>query len=298
MNREELLALCEKAPAIGSVKHGEFADYIVVLEQTKRGRNGQWEKSEAAYMSVDGRVAMANEDHRRQGKALHFEDPVVLVDDEEQLTLLVAATSEIYGRRHGIATSRKLTGTSAERSFPWEVAETSAIGRALGAMGYGVLPGSGLASAEDIQRAQEAPGGDGRGQPRRGGTGPSRPAPSVTAVPSRQGAARREETLEPAGNGHTLEAHVAPVAGVQQAALPGVTARRNRPVSPFQRQKLTELYEELFPGEESETGLDELFAEQVGHGIDEATYDEGRQVTAYLLREKRAPELAATGTRS
>src|SRR5690606_11851230 len=158
MSREELLALCEKAPAIGQVSHSEFVDYIVVLEQTRRGRNGQWETVETAYMSVDGRVAMANEDHRRQGKALQFEDPVVLVDDDEQLTLLVAVNSEIYGRRHGIATSRKVTGTTAEKNFPWEVAETSAIGRALGAMGYGVLPGSGLASAEDVQRAQEAPG--------------------------------------------------------------------------------------------------------------------------------------------
>ncbi|HBY92650.1 MAG: hypothetical protein M5U01_23025 [Ardenticatenaceae bacterium] len=248
MTREELLALCEKAPAIGQVKHTEFVDYIVVLEQARRGSNGQWEKVETAYMSVDGRVAMANEDHRRQDKALNFEDPVVLVDDEEQLTLLVAVSSEIYGRRHGIATSRKIAGTSAEKNFPWEVAETSAIGRALGAMGYGILPGSGLASADDVQRAQEAPERGDRGR------------------------------RQPATNGLARSA----------------AERRTRPVSPFQRQKLHELYEELFPGQPAETGLDELFLDQVGHSIDEASYDEGRQVTAYLLREKRAPEVAAT----
>lgn len=258
MTRDELLSLCEKTPAIGQVSHSEFVDYIVVLDQTRRGPNGQWEKVETAYMSVDGRVAMANEDHRRQGKALHFEDPVVLVDDEEQLTLLVAVSSELYGRRHGIATSRKLTGTAAEKGFPWEIAETSAIGRALGAMGYGILPGSGLASAEDVQRAQEAPGSKGAetGERDRGGRGRG----------------------QPATNGFTRSA----------------ADRRTRPVSPFQRQKLQELYEELFPGQAVEDGLDELFLEQVGHGIDEATYDEGRQVTAYLLREKRAPDLAVS----
>lgn len=269
MTREELLALCEKAPAIGQVKHGEFVDYIVVLEQTRRGPNGQWEKVEAAYMSVDGRVAMANEDHRRQGKALHFEDPVVLVDDEENLTLLVAVSSELYGRRHGIATSRKLAGTNAERAFPWEVAETSAIGRALGAMGYGVLPGSGLASAEDIQRAQETADGKSAGGDSPNGRG---------KIP--RSAQDRGERI-----------YSRPVA---TGAPRRVAERRTRPVSPFQRQKLHELYEELFPGEPAEAGLDELFFEQVGHGIDEATYDEGRQVTAYLLREKRAPDPTAT----
>ena len=80
----------------------------------------------------------------------------VLVDSPEQLTLQVTVTSEIYGVRHGIATSRKKTGTNAEKNWPWEVAETSSIGRALAAMGYGLLPGSGLASAEDMLRADAA----------------------------------------------------------------------------------------------------------------------------------------------
>jgi hypothetical protein len=65
----------------------------------------------------------------------------------------VTVTSEVYGTRHGIATSRKKGGANAEREFPWEVAETSAIGRALAAMGYGLIPGAGLASAEDMLRA-------------------------------------------------------------------------------------------------------------------------------------------------
>ena len=151
MTREEILALCRKAHDLGSVKHEDFADYIIVLEQRRRVGD-QWQTSEHAYMAVDGKLAMANEDHRKQSKRLDFADPKVLVDNAEQLTLQVAVTSEIYGARHGIATSRKKGGTSAEREFPWEVAETSAIGRALAAMGYGLLPGAGLASAEDMLR--------------------------------------------------------------------------------------------------------------------------------------------------
>jgi hypothetical protein len=156
MTREEVLALCRKARDVGSVKHEEFADYVVVLE-SRRKVDEEWQAVEHAYMAVDGKLAMANEDHRKQGKRLDFHEPKILLDNPEQLTLQVTVTSEIYGTRHGIATSRKKGGTNAEREFPWEVAETSAIGRALAAMGYGLLPGAGLASAEDIVRAASAP---------------------------------------------------------------------------------------------------------------------------------------------
>lgn len=153
MTREEILALLNKARDVGSVKHADFIDYVVVLEG-RRKVNGEWQTTEHAYMTIDGKLAMANEDHRKQAKRLDFGEPKVLVDSSEQLTLQVTVTSEIYGVRHGIATSRKKTGTHAEKDWPWEVAETSAIGRALAAMGYGLLPGSGLASAEDMLRAE------------------------------------------------------------------------------------------------------------------------------------------------
>jgi hypothetical protein len=155
MTREEILALCNKAHDVGSVKHADFVDYVVVLESRRRAGD-KWQTVEHAYLAVDGKVAMANDDHRKQGKRLDFAEPKVLIDNAEQLTLQVTVTSEIYGTRHGIATSRKKNGTNAERDFPWEVGETSAIGRALAAMGYGLLPGVGLASAEDILRAQTA----------------------------------------------------------------------------------------------------------------------------------------------
>ncbi len=152
MTRDEILALCEKAIDVGAVKHSEFADYIVALPTSQWG-DGDVCVFERAYMRVDGKLAMANEDHRRQKKKLDFLEPRVLVDNPELLTLQVTVKSQVYGVRHGIATSRRNTGSSSEREFPWEVAETSAIGRALAAMGYGLLPGTGLASADDMFRA-------------------------------------------------------------------------------------------------------------------------------------------------
>lgn len=178
MAREDVLTYARKAGDVGTVAHEEFADYIVMLESQRRVGD-DWQATEQPYMAVDGKLAMANEDHRKQGKRLDFGEPKVLFNSDEQLTLLVTVTSELYGTRHGIATSRKQNGTRAEREFPWEVAETSAIGRALTAMGYGLFPGAGLASAEDMLRAGSNPstnsgnGGapstdrDGREYPRR-----------------------------------------------------------------------------------------------------------------------------------
>ncbi|MFQ6112267.1 MAG: hypothetical protein ACE5LX_09625, partial [Nitrospinota bacterium] len=165
MTREELLEVCRKAPTMGEVALEDFVDYILVLPRTQQVGE-EWVTVEGLYMAVDGKIAMANLDHRLAGKRLDFEPPMVLVDDEEQLTLMVTVTSEIYGRRHGIATSHKVGGSLIEQSNPWEVAETSAIGRALAAMGYGLLPGASLTSAEDVAPNPVAErGGEGRRAP-------------------------------------------------------------------------------------------------------------------------------------
>lgn len=248
MTRENLIKLCQQAPKIGSVGHEEFVDYIVVLDKVCRV-NGKWEKTEAAYMSVDGKVAMANEDHRRQEKKLHFEDPVVLVNNQQSLTLLVALNSEIYGRRHGIATSRKLGGSPYEATHPWEIAETSAVGRALSAMGYGVLPGSGMASAEDIKHARQAEM-----------TNLQKPAPRQSPGEYRQAV----RTSSKNQNG-----------------------RPTKPITGFQQQKIQQYFAELYPDHDTEIGVEQLFLQEVGRSLNHATYNDARHVMGYLLRQKR-----------
>jgi hypothetical protein len=253
MTREQILQIVRAAPGVGKVTHEEFADYVVALTQRKRGEDG-WQNLEHPYMTVDGKLAMANQDHLRQGKHLDFSPPQVLVDNEEQLTLMVMVTSDVYGTRHGIATSRRLGGTPAEREFPWEVAETSAIGRALSAMGYGLFPGSGLASAEDMLRVGTAePRRSGEGEPRTAGT------PAGSARPS------LNETRAAYSRGHP-------------------------PLSPVQRNKLTELWRALHGGDDLDAGegLDKMFLEAYKHGIGEATYEEGARITGLLLGELRA----------
>lgn len=253
MTREQILQVLRATPHVGQVTHEEFADYVVALTQRRRGEDG-WQNTEHPYMTVDGKLAMANQDHARQGKRLDFGSPQVLVDNDEQLTLVVTVTSEIYGTRHGIATSRRIGGTAAEREFPWEVAETSATGRALSMMGYGLFPGSGLASAEDMLRVgNEAP----RGSERRSAETEQRsgksPAPSLNETRS-------------------------------------TYTRSHPPLSPVQRNKLVELWRSLHGGGELEAteGLDRLFAENFKHGLSEATYEEGARLTGQLLGEIRS----------
>jgi hypothetical protein len=263
MTREQILEWCRLAPAVGAVKHEEFADYVVALQQRKK-IDDEWTTVETPYMAVDGKLAMANEDHRRQAKRLDFGPPQVLVDNGEQLTLLVTVTSEIYGTRHGIATSRRSGGTGAEREFPWEVAETSAIGRALSAMGYGLFPGSGLASAEDMLRV-----GDRRDSGRE---------------------ERHEPARSPAGNGNGSNRTAREEAERQPSATPQQPVRPRSPVSAVQRRKLIELYVKQHGGGEADAtrALDRLFVEAFKHGLSEASYEEGGHIMAGLLAAQKA----------
>lgn len=262
MTRDQILEVCRRAPSVGKVSHEEFADYVVGLQQRKRGEDG-WTTVEHPYMTVDGKLAMANEDHRRQAKRLDFGPPQVLVDNEEQLTLMVTVTSEVYGVRHGIATSRRIGGAQAEREFPWEVAETSAIGRALAAMGYGLFPGSGLASAEDMLR--------------------------VTGAERRLMDRAESSRIE----GSRTEGAPRPVAPAPQTSGLSGPASRAQLLSAVQRRKLVDLWRNLHGGSEAEAvrDLDALFFQAFKHGMSQATYEEGSRITGQLLGELRnAPQ--------
>lgn len=151
MTSEDILEICERAGAVGAVTHAEFANFVIVLSRSKKVDN-EWVNIENCYMPVEGKVAMARADHARQEKKMFVQPLTVLVNTEQSLTVQVVIQSEIYGTSVGTATSRLGKGTNAEKEQPYEVAETSAIGRALAGFGYGILPGSGLASAEDMER--------------------------------------------------------------------------------------------------------------------------------------------------
>lgn len=104
---------------------------------------------QTAYMKVDGRVAMAVDEHRELGKRLEIHTDFDTVFDKPICRALIV--SELKGETSGTA-EVKLGGSGVDSTNPLENAETSAIGRALGFMGYGLL-GGGIASAEEVEQA-------------------------------------------------------------------------------------------------------------------------------------------------
>jgi len=144
--------LCELALAQTPVQYHSF---IVLLEQRKKvggsEANPLWAEIRLPYLTVDGRVRMAIDEHEEAGRQLHIETAFVMDQTTGQPLARATVKSEVRGT--AVAHARIfLNGGGANRSNPVETGETSAVGRALGFLGYGCF-GTGVASAEDILRA-------------------------------------------------------------------------------------------------------------------------------------------------
>jgi hypothetical protein len=103
------------------------------------------------YMSVDGRVKMALDEHRENGANLLIQTAFETEPASEQLICRATVTSTMLGTATAHARVF-LRGTGVDATNPLENAETSAVGRALGFLGYG-LYGTGIASAEEVLSA-------------------------------------------------------------------------------------------------------------------------------------------------
>lgn len=100
------------------------------------------------YMTVARRVELAHEDNALESietEVVHH-DPVV-----------VKATVRVKGKPFtGISAVDLDTQRIIERENPYEIAETSAVGRALGFAGYGLIEG--IATADEMVRANSPRG--------------------------------------------------------------------------------------------------------------------------------------------
>ncbi len=161
MDRTRIRSQLRRCRAVGNVHPRDYTNYVVELRATPSDAG-----ETALYMTVSGRLLMAIRDHSEQGKRLDIvPDPTlhpagILKDTPDELIVRVVADSELYGRRFGTSrVDKRNPGLSG--SNPYEIAETSATGRALGALGYGLLASGGLASADDLDRGparlQEVP---------------------------------------------------------------------------------------------------------------------------------------------
>jgi len=131
----------------------KYRSFIVPIGQWKKvGESGDREIKvyvELPYMAVDGRVLMAIDEHMAQGRKLVIQ-PAEFKDDQVSGHKLCQITVKAELRGEATATARLfIGGGGANRDNPVETAETSAIGRALGFLGYGCF-GTGIASAEEM----------------------------------------------------------------------------------------------------------------------------------------------------
>ena len=105
------------------------------------------------YFAVDGRVKMALDEHRDKGGTFDLQTAFEVEPHSGQLVCRATVRSTLLGQF--TATARVFLGarSGVNASNPLENGETSAVGRVLGFMGYGLV-GSGIASAEEVQLAQ------------------------------------------------------------------------------------------------------------------------------------------------
>src|SRR3990172_9502095 len=109
-----------------------------------------WVEVETQYTTVAERVSALHES--RNGETVSIETGIVSEDDAH--VTMWAKVIVPAGSFWGHARSDKMAG-NIEGQSPLEVAETSAVGRALGFAGFGIVEG--IASADEIKAAGRGP---------------------------------------------------------------------------------------------------------------------------------------------
>jgi hypothetical protein len=178
---ERLCALAvEQTPA-------GYQSFITLIEQRRKVGGTRQAPVFAAvrqpYLSVDGRVKWARDEHLRAGKRFDVQTEFAVEPTSGQLLARATLTSEIYGTV--VAHARVfLGGDGVNESNPIETGETSAVGRALGMWGFGCY-GTGIASADEVVRVADRPEPGGTaGMASRAANGGSGSPPAAAAPPS------------------------------------------------------------------------------------------------------------------
>lgn len=129
-----------------------YRSFLTFIPQHKRVAGTRFKPAFAPirlpYMGVDGRVKMAQDEHREQGASLVIQTQFETEPASAQLVCRAVVTSSLLGTATAHARVF-LNGVGVDATNPLENAETSAVGRALGFLGYG-LYGTGIASAEEV----------------------------------------------------------------------------------------------------------------------------------------------------
>jgi len=155
--REDMLTQLESLPPVHGIKAIDYADYVLPMTNQQKVEvqgSEEYVQTTRLYMTVAGRVKMLNdaaEEHDWrvwENQKVIQDDPVVLQTRIEIQEIDDQGEPNSMGARHGL--SKAKGGDHA-----WEKMETASRGRAIAAWGFGVLPGSGIASFEEMQELSE-----------------------------------------------------------------------------------------------------------------------------------------------
>lgn len=101
------------------------------------------------YITVDGRIKMARDEHKEANKKLDIHPPQI-IEVAGKTLMSVQVDSELYGQATGTI-EVGVEGRGVDAFNPFANAQTSAIGRALGFLGYGLIGTGTVASAEEME---------------------------------------------------------------------------------------------------------------------------------------------------
>ena len=103
------------------------------------------------YRMIAGRVQECRDEHAKADKPYEIDTELLEVDGHVGKVILKATVKTMRGTATGHAAA--YDKTMIDKTAPYENAETSAVGRALGFLGYGLV--TGIASAEEVTEAKK-----------------------------------------------------------------------------------------------------------------------------------------------
>lgn len=175
---EDVIALLAGLPDVWGIAALDYLDFVQPLPQSKKVKRTN-ERGQVItdsvdcyvlYMSVAGRQKMINDAAEKHGWRVDFVpepvtptgaagyislEPRIVYREYVQIRLWTEGEVDpVLGSKPGTAWVPFSGGSNAAASNPYEKVETSARGRAIAAWGFGVFPGSGVASLEEMQGAR------------------------------------------------------------------------------------------------------------------------------------------------
>lgn len=155
--RDEIMVLLSDTPAWhgSTINMDDYIGYVVSISQTM-GRDSDKKTVWRLYTTVSGKIAILHDCHMVNGELVSWQEQISLDYRNGMVIVQGTLVSPLYGTRFEVGTGVVGDGSrGADKTNPVENAMTSWRGRAASALcGAGVLPYTGIASAEEVRTAQ------------------------------------------------------------------------------------------------------------------------------------------------